>query len=94
MQILEGEDKDFNGVLYHLMSVFDGVQCQQMVKGVTPHTDVESDRYQQERTEILHTLWGYGDMRMKVRGHPSPIGLNNLHPLVLPPELYETLYSP
>ena len=46
MQILEGEDKDFNGVLYHLMSVFDGVQCQQMVKGVMPHTDVESDRYQ------------------------------------------------
>ena len=38
------------------MSVFDGIQYQQMAKSIMPHTDIESKGYRWERTEILHTL--------------------------------------
>ena len=94
MQELEGEMKDFNSVLYFLMSVFDGIQHQQMVKGVTPHTDIESEQYQNEHWTIVGVLHGYTDMRTQVRGHSSPISLKGLRALVLPPELYEALYVP
>ena len=43
MQELEGETKDFIDTKFSLMSIFDGVQCQQMVKGITPHTAIESE---------------------------------------------------
>ena len=36
----------------------------------------------------------YADTRKTMRGHPAPISLKTWRPLVLPPELYEALYSP
>ena len=49
MQELEGERKDFLGASHYLMTIFESVQCQQTVKGVLPHTEVESERYIAER---------------------------------------------
>ena len=56
MQELEGERKDFIGASHYLMTVFESVQCQQTVKGVLPHTEVESERYISEQRTILKAL--------------------------------------
>ena len=56
MQELEGETKDFIDTKFSLMSIFHGVQHQQMVKGVTPHTAVKSEQYKQERKDIIADL--------------------------------------
>ena len=94
MQELEGERKDFIGATHYLMTVFESVQHQQMVKGVLPHTEVESERYIAERRTILKALREHGDMRTSIKGYPSPVSLREGRTLVLPPELYDALYSP
>ena len=94
MQELEGERKDFIGAMHYLMTVFESVQRQQTVKGVLPHTEVESERYIAERRTILKALREHGDMRTSVKGYPSPVSLREGRTLVLPPELYDALYSP
>ena len=94
MQELEGEQKDFIGASHYLMTVFESVQCQQTVKGVLPHTQLESERYLAERRPILKALREHGDMRSSVKGHPSPVSLREGPTLVLPPELYDAFYSP
>ena len=71
MQELESGTKDFIGVKFSLMSIFDGIQCQQMVKGVTPHTAIKSERYKQEHKDIIGDLHAYADMR-KTEGAPCP----------------------
>ena len=76
------------------MTVFESVQRQQTVKGVLPHTEVESERYIAERRTILKALREHGDMRTSVKGYPSPVSLKEGRTLVLPPELYDALYSP
>ena len=76
------------------MTVFESVQRQQTVKGVLPHTKVESERYITERQTILKALREHGDMRTSVKGYPSPVSLKEGRTLVLPPELYNALYSP
>ena len=76
------------------MTVFKSVQRQQTVKGVLPHTEVESERYFAEQRTILKALREHGDMRTSVKGYPSPVSLKEGRTLVLPPELYDTLYSP
>ena len=94
MQELEGEQKDFIGASHYLMTVFESVQRQQTVKGVLPHTEVESERYFAEQRTILKALREHGDMRTSVKGHPSPVSLREGRTLVLPPELYDAFYSP
>ena len=94
MQELEGEQKDFIGATHYLMTVFESVQRQQMVKGVLPHTEVESERYIAEQRTILKALREHGDMRTSVKGYPSPVSLKEGRTLVLPPELYDALYAP
>ena len=76
------------------MTVFESVQRQQTVKGVLPHTEVESERYIAEQRTILKALREHGDMRQSVKGYPSPISLREGRLLVLPLELYDALYSP
>ena len=94
MQELEGEQKDFIGTSHYLMTVFESVQRQQTVKGVLPHTQLESERYLAERRTILKALREHGDMRSSVKGHLSPVSLKEGRTLVLPPELYDAFYSP
>ena len=94
MQELEGEQKDLIGASHYLMTVFESVQRQQMVKGVLLHTEVESERYFAEQRTILKALREHGDMRTSVKGHPSPVSLREGRTLVLPPELYDAFYSP
>ena len=62
MQELEGERKDFLGASHYLMTVFESIQCQQTVKGVLPHTEVESEWYITEQRTILKALREHGDM--------------------------------
>ena len=94
MQELEGERKDFIGATHYLMTVFESIQHQQTVKGVLPHTEVESERYFAEQRTILKALREHADMRTSVKGYPSPVSLREGRSLVLPPELYDALYSP
>ena len=76
------------------MTVFESVQHQQTIKGVLPHTEVESERYITERWTILKALREHGDMQTSVKGYLSPVSLREGRTLVLPPELYDALYSP
>ena len=94
MQELEGENKDFIGAAHYLMTVFESVQRQQTVKGVLPHTQLESERHHAEQRTILRALREHGDMRTTVKGHPSPVSLREGRTLVLPPELYDAFYQP
>ena len=94
MQELEGDNKDFIGASHYLMTVFESVQCQQTVKGVLPHTQLESERHYAEQRTILRALREHGDMRTTVKGHPSPVSLREGRTLVLPPELYDAFYQP
>ena len=94
MQELEGEQKDFIGAAHYLMTIFESVQHQQTVKGVLPHTEVESERYIAEQRTILKALREHGDMRTSVKGYPSPVSLKEGRTLVLPPDLYDALYAP
>ena len=94
MQELKGERKDFLGASHYLMTIFEGVQHQQTVKGVLPHTEVESERYIAEQRTILKALREHADMKQSVKGYPSPVSLREGRSLVLPLELYDALYSP
>ena len=94
MQELEGEQKDFIGAAHYLMTIFESVQRQQTVKGVLPHTEVESERYIAEQRTILKALQEHGDMRTSVKGYPSPVSLKEGRTLVLPLDLYDALYAP
>ena len=90
MQQLEGDNKSFNGAMHYLPCVFDTVQHQQQVKGCVPHHSMESDHYKKERAEIMQSL-----QVLTTHSYPSPISLDNkLHNLVLPPELYDSLFLP
>ena len=94
MQQLEGDDKSYNGIIHYLPCVFDAVQRQQQVKGCVPHSSWESERYKQEHGEIMHNLQSYTHMRITMHGHLLPISLDKYHNLVLPPDFYDSLYSP
>ena len=95
MQQLEGNDKSFNGALHYLLCIFDMVQHQQQVKGCVPHHSLESDHYKKEQAEIMRSLQNYTHMCLTTSGYPLPISLDNkLRNLVLPPELYDSLYQP
>ena len=83
---LKVNKKDFIGASHYLMTVFESVQRQQTVKGVLPHTEVESERYYAEQRTILRALREHGDMRTTVKGHPSPVSLREGRTLVLPPD--------
>ena len=94
MQQLEGDDKSYNGALYYLPCIFDMVQLQQQVKGCVPHHSMESVHYKKEHAEIMWALQSYAHMRLTMHGYPSPSSLDKLPGLVLPPELYNSLYQP
>ena len=44
MQELEGERKDFIGATHYLMTIFESVQCQQMVKGLSQRDTLPSGK--------------------------------------------------
>ena len=94
MQQLEGDNKSYNGTLHYLPCVFNTVQQQQQVKGCVPHHSMESECYKKECTEIIRALQSYVHMWLTMHGYPSPISLDKLRSLVLPPELYDSLYQP
>ena len=95
MQQFEGNDKSFNRAMHYLPCVFDTIQHQQQVKGCVPHHSMESDRCKKEWAEIMWSLQGYAHMCLTTHGYPSPISLDNkLRNLVLPPELYDSLFLP
>ena len=94
MQQLEGEDKSYNGALHYLQCVFETVQQQQQVKGCVPHHSMESDCYKTECAEIMQSLQGYTHTQLNMHSYPSLTSLDKLHRLVLPPELYDSLYQP
>ena len=94
MQQLEGGNKNYNGAIHYLPCIFDTVQRQQQVKGCMPYSSLESERYKKECREIMHNLQNYAHMRIIMHGHPSPISLDKYCNLVLPPNLYDSLYLP
>ena len=94
MQQVEGDDKSYNGALHYLPCVFDTVQWQQQVKGCVPHHSMASGHYKKECTEIMRALQDYAHTQLTMHSYPLPISLDKLHSLVLPPDLYDSLYQP
>ena len=92
MQQLEGVNKDYNGTIHYLPCIFDTMQRQQQVKGCIPHNSLESEQYKQECREIMHNLQSYEHTQITMHGYPSPISLDKFHNLVLPLELYDSLF--
>ena len=94
MQQLEGNDKSYNRALHYLPCVFNTMQHQQQVKGWVLHHSMESECYKKEHGEIMRALQSYAYTQNTMLGYQSPISLDQLHSLVLPPELYDSLYQP
>ena len=94
MQQLEGVNKDYNGTIHYLPCIFDTMQRQQQVQGCIPHNSLESEHYKQECREIMHNLQSYAHTQIIMHGYPSLISLDKFHNLVLPLELYDSLFSP
>ena len=79
---------------HYLPCVFNTVQHQQQVKGWVLHHSLKSKCCNKECSEIIRALQGYAHSQNTMHGYPSPISLDKLHSLVLPPELYDLLYQP
>ena len=94
MRQLEGDNKNYNGAIHYLPCVFDTAQCQQQVKGCVPHSSLESEHYKQGRAKIIRNLQSYVHMHITMHRHQSPISLDKYHNLVLPLDLYDSLFSP
>ena len=64
------------------------------MKGCVPHTGLDSECYKQEHGEIIRNLQTYTHTQIMLNGHPLPINLDKYHTLVLPTDLYDSLFSP
>ena len=93
MEQLQGDNKSYNSAIHYLSCIFNAVQWQQQVKGCVPHTGLDSERYKQESREIICNLQTYAHTWIMLNGHPLPISLDKHCSLVLPPNLYDSLFS-